>query len=83
MTEAPAGPGPLRRSFRWVEMLIVTTAKMARFFREVGLPVQATAAGEPASAAALQRFQEASERYGCWNATPEENAEVGIELAFG
>jgi hypothetical protein len=37
---------------------------------------------EPPSPEALQHSQEVSERYGYWNATPEENARIGIELAF-
>lgn len=53
-------------------MIIVTTARIGRFFREV--------AGPP-SDEVLERFLETSERYGYWNATPEENAEVGLELA--
>jgi quercetin dioxygenase-like cupin family protein len=53
-------------------MIIVSTARIGRFFREV--------AGPP-SQAVIQRFLETSERYGYWNATPEENAAVGLELA--
>lgn len=81
-------PGQARHAWRNLaqepaEMLVVTTAKMARFFREVGVPAQEVTAGEPPSPAVLKRFQEVSARYGYWNATPEENAEAGIELAFG
>ncbi len=80
-------PGGARHAWRnlaevQVEMLVVTTAKMARFFREVGVPAQEVEAGEPPPPDVLQRFQEVSERYGYWNATPEENAAAGIELAF-
>jgi quercetin dioxygenase-like cupin family protein len=60
--------------------IIVSTAKIARFFREVGAPVRpdgstATAPSEDE----IQRFLEVAARYGYWNATPEENAAVGIE----
>jgi mannose-6-phosphate isomerase-like protein (cupin superfamily) len=80
-------PGGARHAWRntareTVEMLIVSTAKMARFFREVGGPVQPASEQKPPSPEALQRFQEVSARYGYWNATPEENARVGIDLAF-
>jgi oxalate decarboxylase/phosphoglucose isomerase-like protein (cupin superfamily) len=30
----------------------------------------------------IQRFLETSARYGYWNATPEENARIGIRLPF-
>jgi quercetin dioxygenase-like cupin family protein len=65
-------PGDVRHAWRNVAaqpavMLIVSTAKLGRFFREV--------ADEP-----LQRFLEIAERYGYWNATPEENAAVGLRL---
>jgi quercetin dioxygenase-like cupin family protein len=56
---------------------IVSTAKMAAFFREVGTPV-----GEapPPLEEELQRFLETADRYGYWNATPEENARVGLAM---
>jgi quercetin dioxygenase-like cupin family protein len=60
--------------------LIVSTAKIGRFFREIGTPLAAgsTVAGPP-SEDAIKHFLETSERYGYWNATPEENAAVGLE----
>jgi quercetin dioxygenase-like cupin family protein len=51
---------------------LVTRARMAQFFREV-------AAGPPP--AMVERFLAASERYGYWNASPEENAAIGLDLA--
>lgn len=65
-------PGDVRHAWRNVAaqpavMLIVSTAKLGRFFREV--------AGAP-----LPRFLAIAERYGYWNATPEENAAVGVRL---
>jgi quercetin dioxygenase-like cupin family protein len=48
--------------------LIVTTARIARFFREVARP-----SDDP-----LATFLATAERYGYWNATPEENAAIGI-----
>jgi quercetin dioxygenase-like cupin family protein len=61
-------------------VIIVTTARIARFFREIGKPFKE---GEPPtrpSDEALAHFQKVSQRYGYWNATPEENAKVGIAL---
>lgn len=49
-------------------MTIVSTGRIGSFFREVAAP-----AADP-----LRHFLETSERYGYWNATPEENAEVGL-----
>jgi quercetin dioxygenase-like cupin family protein len=59
--------------------IIVSTARIGRFFREVGTPVGAgsTVSGPP-SGEAIEHFLETAERYGYWNATPQENAEVGL-----
>jgi hypothetical protein len=54
---------------------------MARFFQEVGRP----AAGKPQPPLTpedLARFAAVSAKYGYWNATPEENAAVGIQIRF-
>jgi mannose-6-phosphate isomerase-like protein (cupin superfamily) len=53
-----------------VVMLVTTTARIGRFFREAG-----SATGDP-----LAAFLAAAERYGYWNATPEENAAIGLSL---
>jgi quercetin dioxygenase-like cupin family protein len=63
-----------------VVMLMITTRTMATFFREVGRPL--SEAEQPPTSEALARFAAISERYGYWNATPEENAAVGIDLSF-
>jgi hypothetical protein len=52
--------------------IIATTSRIARFFREVATPPG------PPSEAAIRRFLEVSARYGYWNATPENNARVGL-----
>jgi len=62
--------------------VVVTTARIGRFFREVGTPA---AAGDSTRVAAptdgaIQHFLSTAERYGYWNATPEENAAVGLQL---
>ncbi|MBR0692404.1 cupin domain-containing protein [Bradyrhizobium lablabi] len=64
------------------EVMLATSASLGRFFREVGTPVAPGRRPAPPSAAVVQRFMEASVRYGHWNATLEENAEVGIFLTL-
>jgi quercetin dioxygenase-like cupin family protein len=56
--------------------LIITTAKVGRFFEEVGRPVD----GAPPTPQDLAGFGETAIRYGYTLATPEQNAAVGIEL---
>jgi hypothetical protein len=61
--------------------LVVTATRIARFFSEVGTPVAPGWAGTgPPPPEAIARFLEVANRYGYWNATPEENAAVGIAL---
>jgi quercetin dioxygenase-like cupin family protein len=61
--------------------IIVTANRIARFFHEVGTPVAEVPAPGPPTPAAIERFLAVAERYGYWNATPEENAAIGIRLA--
>ena len=63
-----------------VVMLMITTRKLAQFFLEVGRPI--TKEQPPPSLEDVARFLAISARYGYWNATPEENAAVGIEVSF-
>jgi hypothetical protein len=49
-------------------MFVISTAKIARFFREV-------AGSTP------EHFLAVSERYGYWNAMPEESAAVGLPFS--
>ena len=58
--------------------LIITTAKIGRFFEEIGRP--ATGAPQPPAPEDLARFLEAAIKYGYTLGTPEQNAAVGIEL---
>jgi hypothetical protein len=60
--------------------LIITTKRMGQFFQETGRPV--TGAPQPVTPEDLKRFAAVSAKYGYWNATPEENAAVGIPLSF-
>jgi quercetin dioxygenase-like cupin family protein len=79
-------PGGAKHAFRNPSrepavQIVVTTARLGRFFREIGTPVApGSPTGGPPPAEAIQRFLETAERYGYWNATPEENAEVGLTL---
>jgi hypothetical protein len=60
-------------------MMVISTAKMARFLREIGAPVAAGAPSSgPPSAEMIRRFLETSDRYGYWNATSKENAKIGL-----
>jgi hypothetical protein len=58
--------------------LIVTTAQMGRFFREIGRPFTGTP--QPPTPHDLARFVAAAQKYGYRLGTPAENAAVGIEL---
>jgi hypothetical protein len=61
--------------------IIVSTARIGRFFRELGTPARAAGTiARPPSDAQVRRFLETAERYGYWNATPEENEAVGLHL---
>jgi quercetin dioxygenase-like cupin family protein len=79
-------PGGAKHGFRnespeEAVMIIASTTTIGRFFRELGAPVApgSPAPGRPASDR-VQRFLATSARYGYWNASPEENARVGIRL---
>jgi quercetin dioxygenase-like cupin family protein len=58
--------------------LIVTTARLGRFFQEVGKPV--TDPPQPPTSDDAARFVATAARYGYTLNTPEENQAVGIEL---
>jgi quercetin dioxygenase-like cupin family protein len=78
-------PGDVPHAWRNVSsepviILIHTTLKMGRFFQEVGRP--ATGAPQPVTSEDLAHFANVSARYGYWNATPEENAAIGIHFSF-
>ncbi len=60
--------------------LLITTTRLGRFFQEVGRPV--TGAPQPVTPADLAHFATVAAEYGYWNATPEENAAVGIHFSF-
>jgi quercetin dioxygenase-like cupin family protein len=88
----PIGPGDVFHVPGWVkhafrnqskepaELIVAAPASIGRFFREIGTPVIPGARPAPPSAKVIQRFMAAADRYGHWNATPEENARIGIFL---
>jgi quercetin dioxygenase-like cupin family protein len=61
--------------------LIITTKRLGRFFREAGRPATG-ALLPPPTREELARFAAVSAKYGYWNATPEENAAIGIQMSF-
>lgn len=74
-------PGGAKHAFRNhgaapAVAIIVTTARLGRFFREIGRTREAG----PPSAFAVERFLDTALRYGHWNASPEQNAAIGIVL---
>ena len=72
--------GLLNRSAKPASSLIVTTAKLGRFYKEIGRPIAPGSQQEIPTADELQYFINAAKRYGYWMATSEENAAVGISL---
>lgn len=78
-------PGDARHAFRnrtrvSAVSYIVSTPRMARFFLEIGNVLTPGAAVPPVTPETLRHFQDTAQRYGYWNATPEENAEIGLTL---
>jgi mannose-6-phosphate isomerase-like protein (cupin superfamily) len=59
-------------------MVIVTTSRLGGFFQELGKPLKPGVSVTPPSQDEIRRFLKTAEKYGYWNATPEENARVGI-----
>lgn len=60
--------------------LVVTTARLGRFFREIGAPLVPGRGYGPPPPERVRQFLDIAARYGHWNATPEENAQIGIAL---
>jgi|tagenome__1003787_1003787.scaffolds.fasta_scaffold20398581_2 quercetin dioxygenase-like cupin family protein len=74
-------PGNAKHAFRNPShepavMIIATTARIGRFFREVAGLIEATGGSDPD--AALWTFIGTAERYGHWLAGPKESAAVGL-----
>jgi quercetin dioxygenase-like cupin family protein len=78
-------PGSAQHAWRNVSsepvaIRIITTNKMGQFFQETGRPV--TGVPQEVTPEDLARFAAISAKYGYWNASPEENAAVGIQMSF-
>lgn len=78
-------PGGAKHAFRNTTgkpavMVIVSTYRIGRFFQEVGSPAVPDRQPALPTAEAIRRFLDISARYGYWNATPEENASIGVSL---
>ena len=86
--EAKAGdylhvPGGTRHGWRNASseplvVFIITNRRLAQFFQEVGRPIAAI--HKPETIEDPAHFEAVSAKYGYWNATPEENAAVGIRF---
>jgi quercetin dioxygenase-like cupin family protein len=61
-------------------VMLLTTKKMGTFFREIGRPIDR--ALQPPTPEDLAHLATVSGRYGYWDATPEENAAIGIPMSF-
>ncbi len=59
---------------------IVSTARIGRFFREIGRPVPRNRPPSPPTPDLIQHFLKTGEAYGYWMANAEENAELGLHL---
>ncbi|WP_277679299.1 cupin domain-containing protein [Gracilibacillus dipsosauri] len=59
---------------------IIVTNKMGQFFQEIGRPVSNPP--QPVTPDELSHFVAVSAKYNYWNATPEENAAVGLIFNF-
>jgi quercetin dioxygenase-like cupin family protein len=79
-------PGGARHALRNLSRepsvgFLTTTSRMGRFFREIGAAADAgIRPSGPPSEQTIRHFLETAARYGHWNATPEENARVGISI---
>ena len=60
--------------------LIITTAKLGRFFEEIGVAMSHDTRLSAPTPEWLQHYIETEKRYGYWSGSPEENAAIGITL---
>jgi len=78
-------PGNAKHAFRNpskepVREIIITTPRLGRFFESAGRPISAGSAIPSPTAADVERFLRISAEYGYWNASPEENTRIGINV---
>ncbi len=76
-------PGGARHAWRNASSesmvaLIITTPKLGRYFLEAGRPL--SSASQPLSSEDNARHAALSAKYGYWDATPAENAAVGLQF---
>jgi quercetin dioxygenase-like cupin family protein len=88
----PIGPGGVFHLPGWAKhafrnpssepavMIVVSTSTIGRFFREIGTPAAPGSPPGPPSGEVVRHFLKTAQRYGYWNATPEENAHLGLVL---
>jgi quercetin dioxygenase-like cupin family protein len=60
--------------------IVVSTSRMAEFFRVIGTPVAPGALPAASSEVQVQGFLESAVRFGYWIGGPEENAAIGLDL---
>jgi quercetin dioxygenase-like cupin family protein len=60
--------------------LLITTAKLGRFFEEIGATISHGTHPSAPSPERLRHYIETETRYGYWSGNSEENAEIGITL---
>jgi quercetin dioxygenase-like cupin family protein len=78
-------PGGAKHAFRNqmrdpAVSIVVSTPRLGRFFREIGERMNPGVPPSPPSPDRIRHFLETAERYGYWNATQEENAQIGLRL---
>jgi len=61
-------------------MVVVTTSKLYKFFREITRPFDPNQRPAPPTPEEMKKLFAAAARYGYWMASPEENAAIGISL---
>jgi len=76
-------PGGARHAWRNVSSeplvaLVITTRKLGQYFLEAGRPL--SAARQPITLEDIARLAATSAKFGYWDATPEENAAVGLRF---
>lgn len=78
-------PGNAKHAFRNtgadpVTQIVVTTPRLGRFFREIGVAVSPQSDAVPPAMDRVRHFLETSERFGYWNASAAENSAVGLVI---
>lgn len=64
-------------------VMVQTTVRMGRFFREMGRPLSLESNAAQPTPEALEQLVRTAKKYNYWLATPEENAAIGLAMAPG